>query len=60
MQLTIRDTKHSLIPLVCVLSDIFTLIYHPFQTLPGPVMINNANSVLNPSIQRRANLLHTF
>ena len=26
----------------------------------GPIMINNANSVPNPSIQRRANLLHTI
>ena len=26
IRVTIRDTKHSLIPFVCVLSDIFTLI----------------------------------
>ena len=53
INVTIRDTKHSLIPLVCVLSD-------PFQTFPGPVVINNANSVPNPSIQRRANLYITL
>ena len=34
INVTIRDTKHSLIPLVCVLSDIFTLISIRFRRFP--------------------------
>ena len=44
------DTRHSLIHVVCVLSDIFYFNLASISDVSRPVMINNTNLVPNPSI----------
>ena len=50
--LIVEDTKHSLIPIVCVLSGIFYFNLASVLDAFRSVMIKNTNSV--------PNLLHTF
>ena len=53
INLIIGDTKHSLIPFVCILSVVSDIFYFNLASVldaSRPVMINNTNSVPNPSI----------
>ena len=53
INLIIGDTKHSLIPFVCILSVVSDIFYSSLASVSDasrPVMINNTNSVPNPSI----------
>ena len=43
-------TQHSLIPFVCVFSDMFYFNLESVSDASRPVMINNTNSVPNPFI----------
>ena len=50
INLIFGDTRHSLIHVVCVLSDIFYFNLASTSDVSRPVMISNTNLVPNPSI----------